>query len=381
MDILLAPDSFKGSLTAIEVAESLAEGITRVWPNAGIVLAPMADGGEGTVDALVRSAGGRIIRKEVTGPIGLPVNAGYGILADGKTAVVEVAAASGISLIEEKQKNPIAASSTGTGQLIKDALAHGCSRLIVGLGGSATVDGGMGLMHALGVRFLDFDGRILTPCGGNLVYIDKIDISNLDTRLKDVEVIGACDVKNTICGREGAAPVFGPQKGATPEMVSRLDRGLARLAEVLYNSLKINVLDLTGGGAAGGIGAALFGFLGARLESGIQLVMQLSGLEEKITGVDLVFTGEGKTDCQTIYGKVPVGVASLAKKHRKKVVCISGSLGDDAVSVLGYGIDALLSVIPAPMTLENAMNDASRLVADAAERTARLIKLGLCMHD
>jgi len=376
MKYIIAPDSYKGSLSAAEAAECMERGIRDADPDAEVAKIPLADGGEGTVEALVSAAGGTIREVEATGPLGEPVRAFYGVLSDGTTAVIEMAAASGITLVPRERLNPLAATTFGTGQLIRAALDAGCRKFIIGIGGSATNDGGVGMAQALGVRFLDRKGRDIGFGGGALGDIHTIDIGGLDTRLAECEIQVACDVTNPLCGPEGASAVFGPQKGATPEMVERLDRGLAHLAGLMKEQLGVDVLTLPGGGAAGGLGAGLAGFLGAVMRRGIEIVLDVTRFDLKVRDADFVFTGEGRTDRQTAFGKAPAGVAAAAKRHGKPVICISGGIGQDAAELYRHGFDIVVGAVQSPMTLDEAVRLAPELVRHAARSVTRALMLG-----
>jgi len=375
--VVIAPDSFKGSLTALEVANAVEEGLKRVIPDLEAVKVPMADGGEGTVQSLVDATGGRIIKRTVTGPLGEKVEAEFGILGDGVTAVIEMASASGLPLVPPEKRNPMVTTTYGTGELIKAALDMGCRRFIIGIGGSATNDGGAGMAQALGVKLLDKDGKQIPFGGGGLLKLERIDISTLDPRIKESEIVVACDVDNPLTGPRGAARVYAPQKGATPEMVEILDRALKRFAEIVRRDLGKDVENVPGAGAAGGLGAGLMAFLNAKLRSGVEIVIETVKLEEKMRGADLVITGEGGIDSQTVFGKTPIGVAKTAKKFDLPVIAIAGGISDDASVLYEHGIDAMVSIIPRPMSLEEAISRGAELVADAAERAARLLLLGM----
>jgi glycerate kinase len=376
MKIVLAPDSFKGSLAAHEVCRAMADGVKKVLPDADLVLIPMADGGEGTVQALVSATGGRMIRRTVTGPLGAKVDAFFGVLGDGTTGVIEMAAASGLPLVPEGQRNPMVTTTFGTGELIREALDEGCTRLMIGLGGSATNDGGTGMATALGYRFLDNEDRELPPGGGALAGLTRIDSSRRDPRLAPLEVIVACDVTNPLTGPDGAAAVYGPQKGATPKMIPKLDMALNNLSRVIERDLGIKVAGLPGAGAAGGMGAGLVAFMNGRLQPGVEIVLEAVDFLKKIKGADLVITGEGVIDGQTINGKTPIGVADAAKRFNIPVLAITGGLGEGWELVLQHGIDGVTPIIDRPMTLHEAMGDADRLVSAATERTFRIFLAG-----
>lgn len=374
MQIIIAPDSYKGSVSAIGVAEAMARGVSSIFPTAQIRNVPIADGGEGTVEALVASTGGQLRQTVVRGPLGQPVSARWGILGDGHTAVIEMAAASGLPLLAREELNPLRATSFGTGELIRAALDAGLRRLIVGIGGSATNDGGCGMASALGARFLDTVGQELPPGGAALSRLSSIDLNAFDTRLAETELVVACDVDNPLCGPRGASAVFGPQKGATPAMVAELDAALAHFADVAQACTGRDAAMQAGAGAAGGLGAGLLFFTPARLRPGVDIVLEAVGFDAMVSTADFVVTGEGRTDFQTAYGKAPVGVARVAKAHGVPVFCISGGLGDGADDVLAQGIDALFSICDRPLTLEECMRDAARLIEGAAARLCRVVR-------
>jgi len=351
MKIVVAPDSFKGSLTAVEVADAIGQGVREIFPEAKIIKIPMADGGDGTVQCLVNATGGEILKEKVVGPLGDEVWASYGILGDKKTAVIEMAEASGLTLVPEDKRNPLITTTYGTGQLIKAALDQGCRKMIIGIGGSATNDGGAGMVQALGVRLLDREGKEIGFGGGELKKINRINISNLDNRLSETEVLIASDVSNPLCGPKGAARIYGPQKGATPEIIEELDKSLAHFAEIIKRDLNKDIKDMPGAGAAGGLGAGLIAFLDAELKPGIEIMIEIVKLEQAIKDADLVITGEGKIDSQTIYGKAPIGVAKIAKKYNIPVIAMAAIVGDDADIVYKYGINTLIKIVEPPMSL------------------------------
>ncbi len=367
LKVIIAPDSFKGSLTAPEIADAIEKGIKSVSPSAITIKLPMADGGEGTVICLVNATGGRILKKWVKGPLGEEVEASYGILGDGTTAVIEMAEASGLPLVLMEKRNPMITTTYGTGELIKAALDSGCRKIIIGIGGSATNDGGVGMAQALGVRFLDDKGREIGFGGGELKKIAKIDISGLDKRIKDTEILVASDVKNPLCGPNGASYVYGPQKGATPEMVKELDEGLSHLADVIKRDLGKDIKDVPGAGAAGGLGAGLMAFLNAKLRPGIELVMEALRFEEKVKDATLVITGEGKIDRQTAYGKVPVGVAKVSKKYGVPVLAIGALVEEEPEFFKPYGIDYVLLISP-PMDIDAPKEEKYRLIKENIEK-------------
>jgi len=378
MKIVLAPDSFKGNLTSLQVAAALEKGIRRVLPNAQCIKVPMADGGEGTVQSLVDGGGGKFVRKKVTGPAGKPVTARYGLLADGKTAVIEMAEASGLPYVKGKEKNPMKTTSYGTGELILDAINKGAEKIIIGIGGSATTDGGTGMAQALGIKFLDKNGKEIKEygAGGMLNKIAKIDMSGIDARINKTKIIVASDVENPLYGKKGAAYVFGPQKGATSTMVKTLDANLKYFGNLLKKDLGKDVRTLKGAGAAGGLGAGLVAFTGAKLKSGIDIVVDATRLKKHLKDADLVITGEGRVDSQTAFGKTPAGVAKAAKKFKVPTIAIGGGISDDAREVFTHGIDGLASACARDMTLEDAINNSKDHLANAAERVIRLVLIG-----
>lgn len=366
MRIVIAPDSYKGSLSAVRAAAAMAEAARAVFPGAEIDCVPMADGGEGTAEALVAATGGRLVRKRVTGPLGKPVDAVFGILGDGRTAVIETAQAAGLPLVPPERRNPAVTTSFGTGELIRAALDEGCRALIVGLGGSATNDAGAGMLQALGARILDRRGRDLPPGGIHLARADALDLSGLDPRLSGVSVRAACDVDNPLCGPSGASMAYGPQKGATPELAARLDRALAVFAGVLERATGRRTAEFPGAGAAGGLGATLAAAFGAPLERGARLVADAAGLRRRISGADLVLTGEGRTDAQTLRGKAPMGVLEIAAEAGVPVILISGSLGEGYEALRQIGPVACFSAAPGPCTAEEAFRRAETWVRQTA---------------
>lgn len=376
MKIVIAPDSYKESLSALEVATAIERGFREIWPEADYVKLPVADGGEGTVDAMIAATQGRLIHVDVTGPLGEPVNAFYGISGDEQCAFIEMAAASGLEQVPPAQRNPLKTTSWGTGELIRHALDNGVRHIIIGIGGSATNDGGAGMVQALGAKLLDRDDNPIAPGGGALETLARIDIRELDSRLADCHIEVACDVSNTLIGEKGASAVFGPQKGATKEMIAQLDSGLEHYAQLIARDLDIQVLELAGGGAAGGMGAGLYAFCGAQLRQGIEIVTDALKLDEQIADADLVITGEGRIDSQTIHGKVPVGVARIAKRYNKPVIGIAGSLTADVGVVHEHGLDAVFSVIYTICTLEEALDNAAENVRMSARNIAATLKAG-----
>lgn len=379
MKIVIAPDSYKESLSALEVATAIEQGFREIWPDADYVKLPVADGGEGTVEAMVAATAGRMVHVDVTGPLGASVQAFYGLSGDERSAFIEMAAASGLELVKPAQRNPLTTTSWGTGELISHALDAGVKHIIIGIGGSATNDGGAGMVQALGAKLLTSEGKPIGQGGGELDRLSRIDISGLDKRLADCRIEVACDVTNPLTGEEGASAVFGPQKGATPEMIERLDKSLAHYAQVIAHDLDMDVLNLSGGGAAGGMGAALYAFCGAQLRQGIEIVTDALQLDKQVADADLVITGEGRIDSQTIHGKVPVGVARIAKRFNKPVIGIAGSLTADVGVVHEHGVDAVFSVIYTVCTLEEALENAEDNVRLAARNIAATLKVGMGM--
>ena len=371
---VLAPDSFKESMTAKEVCVAMEKGIRKVFSDAEIVHVPMADGGEGTVESLVDATNGYKEYVEVQGPLPKQkVRAYYGILEDKKTAVIEMAQASGLMLVDPKVRNPLVTTTYGTGELIKAALNKGVSTIIIGIGGSATVDGGIGMAQALGVKFTDKYGNNIEPTGSNLAKIDKISMENLDKRVKKVNFIIASDVENILTGKKGAAAVFGPQKGATPDEVELLDKGLIHYAEIIRRDIGKNVEDIAGSGAAGGLGAGLIAFLDAKLQFGVEVVANTVELAEKISQADYVFTGEGGMDFQTKYGKTPFGVAQVAKKYQKPVFAEAGYLGERIEELYDIGISAIFGIVDKSESIEESLEKGPQNVERTTENIARLI--------
>ncbi|MCP4655122.1 MAG: glycerate kinase [bacterium] len=377
MKVVIAPQTFKGSISALEVAKAMSEGVRRVVPDAETALVPVADGGDGTLETLVETTAGEIRHAEVTGPLGEKVAAGWGALGDGETAVLEMARTSGLALVPDAERNPLTATTYGLGELIVVALDAGFRRFIVGIGGSATNDAGAGMAQALGVRLLDGDGNELPVGGAALADLDRIDVSGLDPRIARSEFSVACDVSNPLTGPQGAAAVYGPQKGATPEMVEQLDRALKHFAEVVKRDLGADVDDLPGAGAAGGLGGGLVAFVNGTLRAGVDIVLDAVGLDRHLEGADLVITGEGRLDYQTIYNKAPIGVARRAKERRIPVIAVSGSLGERFTEVHEHGIDAASAIVCAPeMTLKEATERAGELIASATEEAMRYMRIG-----
>ncbi|EKZ6355986.1 glycerate kinase [Klebsiella aerogenes] len=376
MKIVIAPDSYKESLSALDVATAIETGFREIYPHAEYVKVPVADGGEGTVEAMVAATQGHIVQVSVTGPLGEPVNAFYGLSGDMRCAYIEMAAASGLESVPPTRRNPLLTTSWGTGELIRHALDAGVSQIIIGIGGSATNDGGAGMAQALGAKLLSDGQQQIAPGGGALETLARIDLSELDPRLADCRIDVACDVTNPLTGPQGASAVFGPQKGATAAMIERLDRGLQHFAQIIDRDLDIDVLSLEGGGAAGGMGVALYAFCGANLRPGIEIVTDALGLADLVADADLVITGEGRIDSQTIHGKVPVGVAKVAKRFNVPVIGIAGSLTADVGVVHQHGLDAVFSVLYSVCTLDEALANAAANVRMTARNVAAVLEMG-----
>ncbi|TKU79398.1 glycerate kinase [Citrobacter sp. wls708] len=376
MKIVIAPDSYKESLSALEVATAIELGFREIWPEADYVKIPVADGGEGTVEAMVAATQGHLVHVDVTGPLGNTIQAFYGLSGDERTAFIEMAAASGLEQVPANLRDPLKTTSWGTGELIRHALDAGVEHIIIGIGGSATNDGGAGMVQALGARLLDVQDEDIAHGAMGLESLTRIDISQLDPRLAGCRIEVACDVTNPLTGKEGASVVFGPQKGATAEMIPRLDRALTHYAQLIARDLDVNVLELAGGGAAGGMGAALYAFCGAQLRRGIEIVTDALRLDACVADADLVVTGEGRIDSQTIHGKVPVGVAKIAKRYNKPVIGIAGSLTADVGVVHQHGLDAVFSVIYTICSLDEALKNANENVRMTARNVAATLKAG-----
>ncbi|UEA31581.1 glycerate kinase [Granulicatella elegans] len=381
MKVVVAIDSFKGSLSSMEAGQAIAEGVKRVHQNAEVVVRPLADGGEGTVEALVEGMGGIFVTKEVTGPLGEKVEAVYGVIESkedsSKTAIIEMSAAAGITLVFEESRNPMNTTTYGVGELILDAIERGCRRFIVGIGGSATNDGGIGMLQALGYDFLTREGKAISYGGDGLRELASIEDVNVHPKLKECTFKVACDVTNPLCGENGSSAIFGPQKGATPEMVQELDQLLLHYAELSKNIHSNADRFYPGTGAAGGMGFAFLTYTNATLESGIQIVLTETKLEELIATADFVVTGEGRLDGQTALGKAPIGVASLAKKHQKKVLAFAGAVTPDAKECNQHGIDAFFPILRGVVTLKEAMNKevAHQNMVDTVEQVFRVVEM------
>ncbi|MDF0732169.1 glycerate kinase [Pseudomonas entomophila] len=375
MKVVIAPDSFKDSLDAAGVARAIAAGLAEVWPEAERIECPMADGGEGTMEAILAASHGELRRQQVRGPLGAGVEAGWGWLAESRTAIIEMAQASGLQLLASAERDACRSSTWGTGELIAAALSAGARRIVLAIGGSATNDGGSGMLRALGLRLLDADGQPLAEGGLALAQLARIDASQLDPRLAEVQVEVAADVDNPLCGPNGASAIFGPQKGASPAQVAALDQALGHFADHCAQLLGEDVRDYPGCGAAGGMGFAAKAFMGARFRPGVEVVAELAGLDALVQGADLVITGEGRFDAQTLRGKTPLGVARVAKRHGVPVVVLAGTLGEGYEQLYAHGIDAAFALASGPMSLERACAEAGALLKARAGDIARVWNL------
>lgn len=375
MNIVVAPDSFKESLSAKQVAASINKGVLNIIPDANITQIPISDGGEGLLDALVEVLGGNRITIFCKDPLNRTIQAEYGILGDGITAVIEMAKASGLELLKEDEKNPWITSTYGTGQLIKNALDRSCTKMIIGIGGSATNDGGIGMVKALGGKFLNKYGEEIDEGGGALNELDTIDLSNFDQRIKDCDIVVACDVTNPLTGENGASFVYGGQKGGSQDQIKLLDRNLVNYASVIKNDLGIEVETVHGAGAAGGMGAGLIGFLHADLKRGIDLILETLKVEKQIKNADLVITGEGKIDAQTLQGKTVLGIAKLARKYEVPVIAITGKIGEGIENIYDQGVTSVFSIVDQPMLLNDAIGQADTLITSCIENVMRIMDL------
>ena len=371
--IVIAPQGFKESLTGIEIARAMEQGVRAVWPSAETVLVPVADGGDGTLQSLVDSSGGEVRTARAIDPLGREIEVEWGALGDGTTAVIEMARSSGLALLGTHERDPLNSTTYGVGQVMKAALDAGFTRFIIGIGGSATNDGGAGMAQALGARLLAADGNDLPPGGAALARLDRIDVSGFDNRLAGASIEVACDVNNPLCGPTGASAIFGPQKGASADDVAELDAALNRFGEIAKRDLGSDVSEIPGAGAAGGLGAGLMAFANAQLRLGADIVLEAVGLDEKLDGADLVIVGEGQFDRSTVFNKSPVAVAQRARQRGIPVIGIAGSLGAGYREVHEHGIDAVFSLVNGPMTLSEAMADTERLVSTATEEACRAI--------
>ncbi|MDO5054569.1 MAG: glycerate kinase [Pasteurella oralis] len=375
MKIVIAPDSFKESLTALEVANAIETGFKKIFPHAQYIKVPMADGGEGTVQSLIDATQGCLISTSVIAPLGNTISATWGLSGDRNTAFIEMAAASGLHLVPPEQRNPLKTTSFGTGQLIKAALESGIKKIILGIGGSATNDGGVGMLQALGGKFFDQEQREIQLGGAALQQLSAIDLTNLDPRLKAVELQIACDVTNPLCGTNGASAVFGPQKGATVEMVQQLDRALYHFSSIVEQQYHLNIREQPGSGAAGGMGAGLLLLPNAQLQSGIDIVINAVNLTRQVESANLIITGEGRMDSQTAQGKTPAGVAKVAKYFNKPVIAIVGSLKEDYEVIYDIGIDAVFPILRQVENLETTLKKGRENLISTAQNVARLWQL------
>ncbi len=375
MKIVLAPDSFKESMTAKETCIAIEKGFKKVISNLECIHVPMADGGEGTTQSLVDATNGKFYTVEVMGPLGEKRDARFGILGDGKTAILEMAAASGLELVPKEKRDATITTTYGTGELIKAALSKNVETILIGIGGSATNDGGAGMVQALGGKLLDKDGNEIGFGGGELSKLDRIDISNLDNRLKDVKIIVACDVQNPLTGPAGASHIFGKQKGANEEQRELLDKNLKHYAKIIRRDIGKDVENIPGAGAAGGLGAGLMAFLSAELKKGVDIVVEYSKLEEKLQGADLIITGEGSIDGQTRFGKTPYGVAKTAQKYNIPVIAFAGNIGKDIDVLYDYGFTAILPILPRVESLENAIANGKENIEYMSESLGRVISI------
>ena len=380
MKILVAPQEFKGSISALSVAEAAKVGVIRVFPKAEVVLCPVADGGDGTLETLVEVSGGEVRTCNVRNPIGETITAQWGAMGDGVTAVIEMARTSGLALLSLDERDPLNASTFGLGQAILEALNEGFRNFIVGIGGSATNDAGAGMAQALGANLLDSEGRSIGSGGAALANLRSIDVSKMDPRIEGSHFMVACDVSNPLTGAEGASAVYGPQKGATPAMVAELDTALLNFADIVKKDIGKNVSGISGAGAAGGLGAGMLAFMGAELKAGVDIVLETVRLKEKLAGVDLVITGEGGMDFQTVYNKAPIGVARIAAELNIPTVAIAGLLGQNFTVVHDHGIRAATSIVDGPITLEESSERASELISNSVEESLRFISVGMDMR-
>ena len=381
MKIVIAPQAFKGSLSALNVANAVQKGVRRIFPDAQILTCPVADGGDGTLETLVESSGGKIIETNVADPTGKPIVAQWGAMGDGNTAVIEMARTSGLALLTLEERDPLNATTYGLGEIIVSALNKGFRKFIVGIGGSATNDAGAGMAQALGIKLMDREGRNLVFGGAALQNLSVIDTSSIDQRVLESNFQIACDVNNPLTGPEGASAVYGPQKGATEENVRQLDSALGVFAEVTKRDLGKDISNLEGAGAAGGLGAGMIAFVEGHLRAGVDIVLDTVNLAEKLESADLVITGEGSIDFQTVYNKAPIGVARMAKARGIPTIGISGMLGKNYQIVHNHGIDAALSIANGPISLEESLQNAPSLISEAVEESLRLISVGMKLRN
>ena len=376
MKVVIAPQGFKGGISGLEAAKAIARGVVAVVPDAETVLLPVADGGDGTLHSLVTATGGEIFTSTVTGPTSQQVDAQWGVMGDGVTAVIEMARASGLAMVPSRRRDPKTTTTLGTGQLLMKALEKGFDRVIVGLGGSATNDAGAGMAAALGAKFLDASGNALPSGGAALARLDKIDASGMVEDLSGMDIVGATDVTNPLCGPIGASAIFGPQKGASPEVVVELDAALLNFAQIVKRDMGQDVLDIPGAGAAGGLGAGLIAFAGAKLQSGIDMVCQALDFDRHLEDADLVFTGEGRADLSTVFDKAPVGVARHANAQGVPTVLLAGSLGEGHQELYDHGVASVLCISDGTMTFQEALGRTGEMLQGTAERAMRLFLTG-----
>lgn len=375
MKFILAPDSFKESMSAKEAAEAMERGIKKIFPDANCLIVPMADGGEGTVQSLVDATRGQIIKERVTGPLANEVEAEFGILGDKETGIIEMASASGLMLVPPEQRNPLITTTYGTGELIKKALDLGVKKFIIGIGGSATNDGGAGMLQALGAKLLDSNGKELPFGGGALSKLDKIDLTNFDNRIEHIEVKVACDVNNPLTGDNGASRIFGPQKGADEETVKLLDKNLHHFSNIIKKTNGKDIEFYPGAGAAGGLGAGLLAFLDAELKKGVDLIIDEINLKDKVKGADYVFTGEGSIDFQTKFGKTPIGVAKVGRAANANVIAFAGRIGEKVGCLYEEGIDSIVSIMQEVCDLDTALKMGQVNLENTVENICRIIKM------
>ncbi|MBI2916202.1 MAG: glycerate kinase [Elusimicrobia bacterium] len=374
MKIVIAPDSFKECLSAQEVCRAIQKGIQKGMPHAQTVLVPLADGGEGTLSALLSNLKGKMRHATALDPLLQPIRARYGVVEDGRTALIEMAESSGLALVPAKKRNPMLTSSRGTGDLIRNAMETGCRKILLTLGGVATNDAGVGMAQSLGYRFLDRHGQEIPPGAGGLSQIARIVTDSVHPHLRKTRFVAACDVRNPLCGPNGSARVYGPQKGATPFMVRKIESALRHFSQVVLRDLNVSILHCPGGGAAGGAGAGAIAFLNAKLKSGVETVLEAADLERKIQGADLIITGEGKIDRQTLFGKAPLGVSRIARKYGVPVVALCGNVEGNRTQIHAAGLNAIFSISGGPISREESMRNAKKLLEQAAEEISRLIR-------
>ena len=380
LKVVAAPQTFKGSISALNAAEAISIGVKNIYPSAEVFLCPVADGGDGTLETLVEVSNGNIVECVVEGPTGTPVEAQWGAMGDEQTAVIEMARTSGLALLDLNERDPLNASTYGLGEAILSALDQNYRKFIIGIGGSATNDGGAGMAQAVGISLKDEFGKEIPRGGAALSKLHSIDTVGIDPRIKQSEFMVACDVNNPLTGPEGASAVYGPQKGATPEMITQLDEALKNFAETILRDLGEEVAHISGAGAAGGLGAGMMALMGGTLKPGVDIVLDTVGLADKLKGTDIVITGEGGIDFQTVYDKAPIGVAKLAKTLGIPTIALAGLVGKDFQVVHKDGIESVFSIVNGPMTLENASSNAHRLIVESTEQVMRLLRVGTTLN-